>query len=45
MHEAIHVMGFTHEFNRYDRNKYVTIFYKNVKPSKQENVKFNFLGC
>ncbi|KAG1704023.1 Zinc metalloproteinase nas-7 [Nymphon striatum] len=31
-HEFMHVLGFYHEQNRPDRNKYVEVFYNNIQP-------------
>ena len=31
MQEAIHVIGFSHEFNRFDRNKYVRPLFENIR--------------
>ena len=30
-HEAMHTLGFTHEFNAVDRNKYVNVHFNNVR--------------
>lgn len=32
IHEALHSLGFVHEHNRYDRDKYLKIDWKNVDP-------------
>lgn len=41
MHEILHALGFRHEQGRYDRDKYVEIFWENIKQG-ESNV-FNSL--
>lgn len=31
-HEAIHALGFEHEHNRYDRDRYLNLYMQNVDP-------------
>lgn len=31
-HETIHALGFDHEHNRHDRDKYLTVNFNNVAP-------------
>ncbi len=38
-HELMHVLGFFHEHNRADRDKFVKILWKNVKPKLRVNFK------
>jgi len=35
VHELGHVLGFFHEFQRWDRDKYVAIHYENLKPGRE----------
>ena len=37
-HQMLHALGFNHEHERPDRDKYVDILYKNIQP----NERFNF---
>jgi hypothetical protein len=37
MHEIIHALGYTHMHNHADRDKYVKIFWNNIKPSEKHN--------
>ena len=34
-HEALHTLGFGHEFTVPERDKFVTIMWKNIKESKK----------
>ncbi|XP_035991809.1 high choriolytic enzyme 2-like isoform X2 [Fundulus heteroclitus] len=46
-HEVLHALGFNHEQVRTDRDKYVQILFKNIKPERQYNfrkVETNNLG-
>lgn len=31
LHEMMHVVGFNHEQNRWDRNKYIKVLFNNIK--------------
>ncbi|XP_063428785.1 hatching enzyme 1.2-like [Mytilus trossulus] len=41
MHEFLHVLGFWHEQNRYDRDKYVTINLSNVVTAQHKDFKIH----
>ena len=34
MHEAMHVIGFSHEFNRFDRDSYIKPLLKNIRKGR-----------
>lgn len=36
-HELLHCLGFLHQQNSYDRDKYVKILYKNIRPETFDN--------
>uniref|UniRef100_A0A182JRX6 Metalloendopeptidase n=1 Tax=Anopheles christyi TaxID=43041 RepID=A0A182JRX6_9DIPT len=37
VHELMHALGFLHEHTRYDRDRYVNIFFRNVRPNLVSN--------
>uniref|UniRef100_A0AB38Z1P1 Peptidase M12A domain-containing protein n=1 Tax=Canhano reovirus TaxID=3078399 RepID=A0AB38Z1P1_9REOV len=37
VHELMHVLGFLHEHTRYDRDRFVNIFFRNVRPNLLSN--------
>uniref|UniRef100_A0A182Y2R1 Metalloendopeptidase n=1 Tax=Anopheles stephensi TaxID=30069 RepID=A0A182Y2R1_ANOST len=37
VHELMHVLGFLHEHTRHDRDRYVNIFFRNVRPNLVSN--------
>ena len=37
LHEMMHTIGFIHEQSRPDRDKYVNVFYDNIKPGEISN--------
>ncbi|KFB48693.1 AGAP006144-PA-like protein [Anopheles sinensis] len=37
VHELMHVLGFLHEHTRYDRDRYVNIYFRNVRPNLLSN--------
>ena len=45
IHEALHTIGFGHEFNAPDSRKYVEIKKKNIRKSKQNLCENRSINC
>ncbi|XP_052890314.1 hatching enzyme 1.2-like [Anopheles moucheti] len=44
VHEMMHTLGFYHEHNRHDRDRYVTILYENMLPDKALQSNFDLVN-
>ena len=42
MHEAMHVIGFSHEFNRFDRDKFVKPLFGNIRKGRCSSLMYCF---
>ena len=44
LHEMMHTIGFIHEQSRPDRDKYIKVFYDNIKPGEISNFFYHYLA-